>query len=70
MVSDIKNDNVREILFVDYGNSEDVNVADIRHFSNDLKNIPILSVTAQFEGKKPFSILNDVMQLSNGPFLK
>lgn len=50
MVTDIKNDGVREILFVDYGNSEDVNVADIRHFSKDLKDIPILSVTAQFEG--------------------
>lgn len=54
MVTDIKNDGVREIIFVDYGNSEDVNVADIRHFSKDLKDIPILSVTAQFEGEKPF----------------
>lgn len=54
MVTDIKDDDVREILFVDYGNSEEVNVADIRHFPNDLKEIPILSMTAQFEGEKSF----------------
>lgn len=43
---------MREVLFLDYGNTEDIHVNVIRRFSPDLKTIPILAASARFEGKE------------------